>query len=264
VEKGDEMWLFTTFGFFSVVQKEPSDDFLTVRARYAADLDRLRERVPRLSATVAGGGSDYPYRAKIPHADLALALSDITRAIGYSNFKNAAGKELGQVRAQQLHEVWHVMSALGREVTKPSKHERDVASAAADAFGGVVIDARNQLLLREPNNHYGGYVWTFAKGHPDPGETPEQTALREVREELGVEARIVKALPGVFEGDTSKTQFFLMRHVRDIGKPSDETRETRWVSSADARLLIQKTKTIKGRQRDLAVLGAVEELLRVL
>jgi ADP-ribose pyrophosphatase YjhB (NUDIX family) len=96
------------------------------------------------------------------------------------------------------------------------------------------------------------------------GETPEQTALRVVREELGVEARIIKALPGVFGGDTSRTQFFLMRHVRDIGKPSGETRETRWVSSADARLLIQKTKTIKGRQRDLAILGAVEELLRIL
>jgi hypothetical protein len=46
------MWLFTTFGFFSVVQKSHSDG-LTVRARDAADLDRLRaEYLPELSATV--------------------------------------------------------------------------------------------------------------------------------------------------------------------------------------------------------------------
>ena len=131
----------------------------------------------------------------------------------------------------------------------------------ASAFGGIVIDAQNQILLREPKGHYGGYVWTFAKGRPDPRETPEQTALREVREELGVEARIVKEIPGVFKGDTSTTQFYLMRHVADLGAPSDETLTTRWVSLSEARSLIKKTKSATGRQRDLAVLDAVEMLL---
>ena len=56
------MWLFTTFGFFSVVQKEPGDDFLTVRARDPKDLDRLRERVPELGPTELKGG-DYCCRA---------------------------------------------------------------------------------------------------------------------------------------------------------------------------------------------------------
>jgi hypothetical protein len=50
------MWIFTTFGFFSVVQKEPGDEFLTVRARDPKDLDRLRERVP--SGAVKGGAAD--------------------------------------------------------------------------------------------------------------------------------------------------------------------------------------------------------------
>ena len=45
------MWLFTRFGFFSIVRK-PGDDNLTVRARVAADLDALREQyLPELSAT---------------------------------------------------------------------------------------------------------------------------------------------------------------------------------------------------------------------
>ena len=51
------MWLFTTFGFFSIVQKQPSDKFLTVRARAAADLERMRKHVPQLSATITGGGT---------------------------------------------------------------------------------------------------------------------------------------------------------------------------------------------------------------
>jgi len=58
------------------------------------------------------------------------------------------------------------------------------------AFGGVVINSSGQVLLREPAGHYKGDVWTFAKGRPDPGESPEQTALREVLEETGYRAEI--------------------------------------------------------------------------
>jgi hypothetical protein len=56
------MWLFTTIGFFSVVQKKRSDKFLTVRARVASDLDNLRRHyMQNLSPTITGGGTDYPY-----------------------------------------------------------------------------------------------------------------------------------------------------------------------------------------------------------
>ena len=75
------MWLFTTFGFFSIVQKQSSDGFLTVRARAADDLDRLRNRVPQLSPTIVGGGTDYPYRAKIPHADPSVPRHKPRRVI---------------------------------------------------------------------------------------------------------------------------------------------------------------------------------------
>jgi len=35
------IWLITNFGFFSLVQKDASDD-LTIRSRTKSDLDRLR------------------------------------------------------------------------------------------------------------------------------------------------------------------------------------------------------------------------------
>ena len=59
------------------------------------------------------------------------------------------------------------------------------------------------MLLREPANHFGGYVWTFPKGRVDAGETPQQAALREVLEETGYTARITGLVPGMFEGDTT-------------------------------------------------------------
>ena len=51
-------------------------------------------------------------------------------------------------------------------------------SAEAQAYGGVLLRNTGHILLREPTNHFDGYVWTFAKGKPDPGETSETTALR--------------------------------------------------------------------------------------
>ena len=39
--------------------------------------------------------------------------------------------------------------------------------------------------------------WSLAKGTPDPGETLEQTALREVREETGLEVEMVEPIKSI-------------------------------------------------------------------
>ena len=124
------------------------------------------------------------------------------------------------------------------------------------AFGGVLIDSARRVLLREPTNHFSGYVWTFPKGGPQPGETPEQTALREVLEETGYDAEIVCALPGEFVGDTTATWFYLMRPKQQIQSPGWETAEIRWASKAEAEILIQQNRSETGRERDLAALAA--------
>ena len=51
--------------------------------------------------------------------------------------------------------------------------------------------------MRSPNNHWGGYIWTFAKGsHEESDITTEDTALREVMEETGYECLIISRIPG--------------------------------------------------------------------
>ena len=128
----------------------------------------------------------------------------------------------------------------------------------AMAYGGVVFDAEGRILLREVAGHYGGYVYTFAKGRPDPGETPEQTALREVREETGIEAEIVGEIPGVFEGDTTDTKFYVMRVIRDHGDFHEETAKVVWVGADEAVECIGHTLSSVGRGRDLSVLEAAQ------
>lgn len=56
--------------------------------------------------------------------------------------------------------------------------------------GGVVVNDRGEFLLIRDRNGY----WVFPKGHIEPGETPEAAAVREVREETGIEAQVVAPL----------------------------------------------------------------------
>lgn len=133
----------------------------------------------------------------------------------------------------------------------------------ADAYGGVLINDHGEVQLREPSGHFGQYVWTFAKGRPDPGETPEETALREVLEETGQGAVIVALIPAVFAGTTSTNVFFLMKPRGPAGAFSDETTSVRWVDEGAARTLIANTKTPAGRDRDLQVLEAAFVMWRL-
>ena len=130
------------------------------------------------------------------------------------------------------------------------------------SYGGVVIDMWSRLLLRTPTNHFDGYVWTFPKGRQAPGESPRQTALREVLEETGVHAKIITKLQGVFRGGTGWTQYYLMRSVGEsIAFDSSETAAVRWVTFAEAKILIDKTTNRIGRSRDQRVLSAAASAL---
>jgi 8-oxo-dGTP diphosphatase len=129
------------------------------------------------------------------------------------------------------------------------------------AYGGIIINDQGKILLREAHHHYDGYVWTFPKGRQKPGETPEETALREVFEETGIKTEIKGRLPGVYEGGTTENIYFLMSFIEDTGKFDGETQSVRWVTPEEARDLISMTTNQTGRKRDLRVL---EEALRLI
>ncbi len=65
-----------------------------------------------------------------------------------------------------------------------------------EAAGGYVQNAHNELLV-----FYRRASWDLPKGKIDPGETPEQAAVREVQEETG----LVKVTLGAFLTHTYHT-----------------------------------------------------------
>lgn len=89
-------------------------------------------------------------------------------------------------------------------------------------------------------------TWTLPKGTPDPGETIEQTALREVGEETGLEVRIVSPLPSIeyaFVQDGTRIRktvhYFLMEPTGgDLDRHDHEFERVRWVSFEEAGALL--------------------------
>ena len=90
------MWIQTTIGFFSIVQK-PEDaerDTLTIRARSRDHLEALKASYLLESGPIqAGGGTDYPYRLVAPRHAVEDAISMAVAAIDYENFKDAVASE---------------------------------------------------------------------------------------------------------------------------------------------------------------------------
>ncbi len=65
------------------------------------------------------------------------------------------------------------------------------------SYGVLVFAPDGAVLMVEQNGSRGDVFWTFPKGHPEAGETPEETALREVEEETGITEIALHELPPV-------------------------------------------------------------------
>jgi 8-oxo-dGTP pyrophosphatase MutT (NUDIX family) len=105
--------------------------------------------------------------------------------------------------------------------------------------GGVVYRRTAggvEVALAARRTRRGELAWGLAKGEIEPDETPEQAALREVREETGLEAEIEAPLGDtryvyVWEGVRIRkvVHFFLMRATGgDTAQHDREMEEVRW------------------------------------
>jgi 8-oxo-dGTP pyrophosphatase MutT (NUDIX family) len=109
--------------------------------------------------------------------------------------------------------------------------------------GGVVVRGEQTLVIVPVRRAAdGSRVLGLPKGHIDPGETPLQAAVREVREETGVEAEPVRELGEVRywyrrDGRTvpKSVVFYLLRYRSgDTGDHDEEVEEVRWMALAEA------------------------------
>ena len=121
---------------------------------------------------------------------------------------------------------------------------------AVRAAGGLVVRDGRVLLVHRPKYD----DWTFPKGKADEGETDEECALREVREETGLSCELVEHV-GVTEyvdsrGRPKVVHWFVMRPLEGAFEVTDEVDELRWEPPDEAAELLSY-------ERDLPLLAAV-------
>jgi 8-oxo-dGTP pyrophosphatase MutT (NUDIX family) len=127
----------------------------------------------------------------------------------------------------------------------------DVVRAAGGAIWRRAADGSLEVaLIHRPRYD----DWSLPKGKVDPGETDEQAALREVREEASVEARMGPELPSTTyldrSGKQKRVRYWAMTVAAGTLAADNEVDEAVWVRLDEARGRLSYP-------RDLVVLDAL-------
>lgn len=128
-EAGNDMWVMTTYGAFSVVARDPKhtpagdDRTMVIRSRQKIWLTELRKRaMPDLGPAVHYAGADYQYHCAVTPEALALGMARIALDAGsYRNFKSATaspkfGLKSPKLRGQLVsayHKIWSTLLDAG-------------------------------------------------------------------------------------------------------------------------------------------------------
>ena len=116
--------------------------------------------------------------------------------------------------------------------------------ASEFSAGGVVMNAAHEIVVIVPTRRAadGSRVLALPKGHPDGRESSAEAALREVREEAGVQAKVVDSLGEVRywyqrggRRIAKAVEFFLLRYVSgDVADHDHEVEDARWIPADEA------------------------------
>jgi 8-oxo-dGTP pyrophosphatase MutT (NUDIX family) len=137
--------------------------------------------------------------------------------------------------------------------------------------GGLVYRRRagevSVVLVARRHPKTGTLVWTIPKGHLEDGESSEEAARREVREETGVDAEIESKLgdvtywyarrkdDGTPQRIWKRVRFFLMRFTGGRFADRDEEMDAvKWIPLAEA-------PAVAAHENERALLRRAAELL---
>jgi 8-oxo-dGTP pyrophosphatase MutT (NUDIX family) len=134
-----------------------------------------------------------------------------------------------------------------------------MATSTEFSAGGVVVrDGKCVVIVPTRRAADGSKVLALPKGHPDGEESAADAALREVREETGVEAVLVDKLGDIrywyMRGGrriAKVVSFFLLEYVAgELEDHDHEVEKARWMSLEQA----TRRLTYKG-EREMAAAG---------
>lgn len=110
--------------------------------------------------------------------------------------------------------------------------------------GGLIFDERGYVAIIARHSRNGHLEWCLPKGHIEHGETPRQTAVREVHEETGILGEVVDSIATIdywFTGTSQRihklVHHFALRRVAGSltveGDPDREAEDAVWTRFDD-------------------------------
>ncbi len=161
-------------------------------------------------------------------------------------------------RLSMDHSGWPRSLSDKRSLVRAHRH----GAVEETSAGGLVLDRLSTsayAVLISRIDRRNRQVWSFPKGHVEPGETFEQTAVREVSEETGVSARVLSLLGEIDfsftigENRIHKTvhHYLMIRVGGDLSDVDPEVDSVEWVplrkvsdrlTYADERALLDTAK----------------------
>lgn len=135
-----------------------------------------------------------------------------------------------------------------------------------ESAGGVVVNPLGEVVVVSQK----GDSWSLPKGHVDSGETAQEAAEREIREETGIAQlvfvrelgsyeryRVGKGGSGEDESELKRIHMFLFRTTQQALAPEDPANpEARWVS-------IENVADLLTHPKDKAFFESVKATLSV-
>jgi 8-oxo-dGTP pyrophosphatase MutT (NUDIX family)/transcriptional regulator with XRE-family HTH domain len=207
-------------------------DKLKLLVEYDDDEQKLRSLLTR--STRGGMALDVPERKAIPSALGALARTrQRFAALGL------AEPEMPADLQKMLETPYLLNGGPAERKTMPepatTPEPQPVATAIVTSRQGVLVGKRND----------GKPPWTFIAGEVEPGETASFAAVREVKEETGLETQASHEIGRRVHPRTGRTMIYIavvpMRpdDLDVFVGDSEELAEVRWVSLAEADELME-------------------------
>jgi uncharacterized protein involved in tolerance to divalent cations/ADP-ribose pyrophosphatase YjhB (NUDIX family) len=220
-----------------------------VTAGSADEADRLArslvdERLAACVNRIKSVQSVYRWQGKVEQSEEELLIIKTSR----DRFA-ALEKRVRELHSYSVPEVIalpviegssNYLKWLKEQVTPGPRPRSDGIRTVREVSAGGVMYRKNsdqiQIALIHVRNR-----WGLPKGHVEEGERIEETALREVREETGLEGRVVKKLGDIRYAYRDKTKegepiriykrvhFYLLRYLKgDVRDHDHEVDEARW------------------------------------